>query len=87
MKHNYEKLTGGYDVETVPMTGTTGAKTAAAAIDKTGFTTGEVTQTTIKPDGSTVVDIYYTRNSYTLTVETETGPVGLLVTEVTTARR
>ena len=73
VQHHYETLTGGYDVETVPMTGTTGEQTMAVVKDKAGFTAGTVTQTTIAADGSTVVKIYYTRNSYTLTVDADNG--------------
>ena len=80
VKHHYETLTGGYDVVTVLMTGTTGTKTEAAAIDKTGFTTGTVTQDTIAPDGSTIVDIYYTRNSYKLTVDAANGTEATVTT-------
>ena len=73
VQHHYETLTGGYDVETVPMTGTTGEQTMAVVKDKAGFTAGTVTQTTIAADGSTVVKIYYTRNSYTLTWDMNGG--------------
>ena len=48
-------------------TGTTGEKTAAEAKSYTGFTVKEFTQTTINADGSTVVKIYYDRNTYTVT--------------------
>ena len=46
------------------MTGTTGQRTAAKARDIAGFTAGEVTQKTITADGTTVVEIRYSRNSY-----------------------
>ena len=45
----------------------------AVVKDKAGFTAGTVTQTTIAADGSTVVKIYYTRNSYTLTWDMNGG--------------
>lgn len=56
--------------ETENLTGTTGEPTQAAA--KTGgeyvhFTPQSFDQKTIKADGSTVVKIYYTRNTYTVT--------------------
>ena len=73
VQHHYETLTGGYDVETVPMTGTTGEQTMAVVKDKAGFTAGTVAQATIAANGSTVVNIYYTRNSYTLTVDADNG--------------
>ena len=73
VQHHYETLTDGYDVETVPMTGTTGEQTMAVVKDKAGFTAGTVAQATIAANGSTVVNIYYTRNSYTLTVDADNG--------------
>ena len=73
VQHHYETLTAGYDVETVPMTGTTGEQTMAVVKDKVGFTAGTVAQATIAANGSTVVNIYYTRNSYTLTVDADNG--------------
>ena len=73
VQHYYETLTDGYDVETVPMTGTTGEQTMAVVKDKAGFTAGTVAQATIAANGSTVVNIYYTRNSYTLTVDADNG--------------
>ena len=73
VQHHYETLTDGYDVETVPMTGTTGEQTMAVVKDKAGFTAGTVAQATIAANGSTVVNIYYTRNSYTLTVDANNG--------------
>ena len=47
--------------------GETGAWTAAAAKSYDGFTPIEFAQERIKADGSTVVKIFYTRNSYLLT--------------------
>ena len=47
--------------------GETGAWTAAAAKSYDGFTPMEFAQEMIKADGSTVVKIFYTRNSYLLT--------------------
>ena len=73
VQHHYETLTDGYDVETVPMTGTTGEQTMAVVKDKAGFTASTVAQATIAANGSTVVNIYYTRNSYTLTVDADNG--------------
>ena len=73
VQHHYETLTDGYAVETVPMTGTTGEQTMAVVKDKAGFTAGTVAQATIAANGSTVVNIYYTRNSYTLTVDADNG--------------
>jgi uncharacterized repeat protein (TIGR02543 family) len=53
--------------DTDNMTGTTGATTAAAAKDYAGFTVQSFEQATIAGDGSTVVKIYYNRNSYIVT--------------------
>ena len=39
----------------------------------TGFTSPSAQSTTISADGSRVVNYYYTRNTYTLTVKTNTG--------------
>ncbi|MBS1359503.1 MAG: hypothetical protein HPZ92_03150 [Oscillospiraceae bacterium] len=49
------------------LSGITGQTTAAAAKTYTGFTAQAVTQQTIKADGSTVVEIYYDRLTYTVT--------------------
>ena len=69
VEHYWQNLADdGYTLhETETKTGTTGAETAAAAKSYPGFTAGTVTQPPIAADGSTVVKIYYTRNSYTLT--------------------
>ena len=48
-------------------TGTTGEQTAAEAKSYTGFTVKEFNQDTIAANGSTVVKIYYDRNTYTVT--------------------
>lgn len=56
-------------------TGKTGAQTAAEALnsfpsdfkeDKSGFTVQPITQQTIKGDGSTIVNVYYKRDVYTV---------------------
>lgn len=49
------------------LSGITGQTTAAAAKTYTGFTAQAVTQQAIKADGSTVVEIYYDRLTYTVT--------------------
>jgi len=51
-------------VEYVDMTGTTEEYTAAEAKNYEGFTVQSFSQTKIAPDGSTVVEIRYSRNSY-----------------------
>ena len=68
--HYLERLEGAYP--SVPkekdnLRGETGAWTAAAAKSYDGFTPMGFAQERIKADGSTVVKIFYTRNSYLLT--------------------
>ena len=64
--------------ETDNMTGTTGQLTAAVARTYEGFTAQTFGQAKIAGDGSTVVKIYYARNSYAWTInhyeEGTTGP-------------
>ena len=52
--------------ESETKTGTTGAETKAAAKSYNGFTVQTITQKTIAGDGSTIVNVYYKRNTYTL---------------------
>ena len=47
-------------------TGSTGSRTSAAAKSYTGFTAQTIAQQTIAGDGSTVVNVYYKRNVYTI---------------------
>ena len=68
--HYLERLEGAYpDVpkEKDNLRGETGAWTAAAAKSYDGFTPMGFAQERIKANGSTVVKIFYTRNSYLLT--------------------
>ena len=60
---NYTEVTA--DQQTLQ--GTTATATAAAAKSYTGFTAQTFSQGTIAGDGSTVVNIYYNRNTYTIT--------------------
>lgn len=71
VEHYQQNVTGdGYTLaDTEPMTGATGATTAAAAKSYTGFTAQSFEQQTINGNGSTVVKVYYTRNKYTLTYD------------------
>ena len=55
------------EVATEDLTGTTAALTAANAKTYTGFTAKGITQLTIKADGSTVIEVKYDRNKYTVT--------------------
>ena len=54
--------------DTDSKTGTTGTDTAAEAKTYPGFKAQAFAQKTIEGDGSTVVKIYYERNSYTVTI-------------------
>ena len=64
----YLQNTDGSDYERIEddsqnLVGTTGELTAAVAKEYEGFTIEEIEQKEIAPDGSTVVPVYYTRNS------------------------
>lgn len=68
--------------ESVNHAGTSDASLTVANLKKdyTGFTYKEgklgstvVTSTTIAPDGSRVIDLYYTRNTYKITLTAGTG--------------
>lgn len=68
--HYLERLEGAYLAvpdEKDNLRGETGAWTAAAAKSYDGFTPMGFAQEMIKANGSTVVEIFYTRNSYLLT--------------------
>lgn len=68
--HYLERLEGAYPYvpfEKDNLRGETGAWTAAAAKSYDGFTPRKFAQERIKADGSTVVEIFYDRNSYLLT--------------------
>ena len=71
VKHYQQNLADdGYTLtDTDYLTGTTGDSTAAVARSYTGFTAQSFEQKAIAANGSTVVDIYYTRNSYTVTYQ------------------
>ncbi len=64
---------------TETLSGTTGAATAAAAKDKAGdyahFTAKAFEQGVIAADGSTVVEIYYDRDTFTVTFDANGGTV------------
>ena len=59
--------------ESEPMTGATGAQTSAAAKSYPGFTAQTIAQQTIAGDGSTIVNVYYERNVYTITFHLDEG--------------
>ena len=72
VRHHFQNiLDDAYDADTAmlseTLSGTTDMLTAAAAKTVAGFTAQSFQQKNIAGDGSTVVDIYYNRNSYTVT--------------------
>ena len=72
VRHHFQNiLDDAYDADTAMLSemlsGTTDTLTAAAAKTVAGFTAQSFQQKNIAGDGSTVVDIYYNRNSYTVT--------------------
>ena len=70
VNHYLENLDGTYPstpADTENLTGTTDAATEAVAKSYTGFTAQSFSQSTIVPDGSTTVSIYYNRDKFTIT--------------------
>ena len=83
VQHYQQNLDGTYPEnasESETLTGTTGQEVTATAKGYTGFTfdssvAGTLQEGTIAADGSLVLKLYYTRNSYTVTYEyTNTTP-------------
>ncbi len=62
-----------YQLETRTMTGTTNQLSAYEAPARTGFSLQDFEQTIINGDGSSSISVYYNRNSYTLTWNTNGG--------------
>ena len=56
-----------------PKSGKSGTQTAAAAKTYEGFTVKPIEQETIKADGSTVIEIYYDRKTYTVSYSSTYG--------------
>lgn len=81
VKHWQQTVTGGTAQnstnftlnETQTLTGTSGTSVAPAVKSYTGFTSPSKKTVTIAADGRTVVNYYYTRNSYTVTLNKGTG--------------
>ena len=83
IKHHLENINGGYSVEsTDSKIGYTGTTLTASSFKNTytGFTydhaevdENTVTTTTIKGDESLVINLYYSRNSYTVTLKKDVG--------------
>ena len=59
--------------DTESLMGATSAATIASAKNYIGFTAKTFVQKTISADGSTVVNIYYDRNEYTVTFDANSG--------------
>ena len=83
VKHYLEKLGGTYELEdTEELTGTTDSNVTASEKAYTGFMLDPTVEGTklsgkVKGDGSLVLKLYYTRNSYEVTYEyTGTVPTG-----------
>ena len=64
--------------ETDNLTGTTDTLTNASVKTYEGFTSPSVTQENINGDGSTVVKLYYTRNSYTVNLSQDNKKAGTI---------
>ena len=79
VNHMWQNLNDdGYTLyESESLTGTTEADAIAIAKDYVGFTVKTIEEKTIAGDGSTVVNIYYNRNEYTVIWDIE----GTLTTE------
>lgn len=77
VKHYYQNLEDGsqytMDPITVELTGDIDAYTEAVANNKKGFRCKGIPQTTIAADGTTVVDIYYDREYYTVVFDVNGG--------------
>lgn len=77
VKHYYQNLEDGsqytMDTQIVELTGDIDAYTQAVANNKKGFRCKGIPQTTIAADGTTVVDIYYDREYYTVVFDVNGG--------------
>ena len=75
VRHQWQNIDDNYYTlhESEAKTGTTAQQTAATAKTYTGFTAQSFSQKTIAADGSTVVDIYYDRKTYTVTWKNADG--------------
>ena len=66
-------------VDTVNLTGTTDTLTSAEAKQYVGFTTPVIEQVNINGDGSTVLNVYYNRNTYTITLLVNNDQAGNVI--------
>ncbi len=69
VRHQWQNIADDYYTlhESETKYGTTAQQTSATAKSYTGFTAQTITQQTIAADGSTIVDVYYNRNTFTIT--------------------
>ena len=83
VNHHKQNIAGtGYDAPEVQnLTGTAGASITPSVKSYTGFTSPSARTVTVAPDGSLVVDYYYTRNSYTITMVTNGGNTITAITQ------
>ena len=83
VNHHKQNIAGtGYDAPVVEnLTGTAGASITPSVKSYTGFTAPATQTVTVAPDGSLVVDYYYTRNSYTITMVTNGGNTITAITQ------
>ena len=78
VNYYFEKVNGGYDVESIPYVGTTDSLVNAPTISKVGFTFDETNNSNVisgnvSGDGSFVLKMYYQRNIHTLTWKLNNG--------------
>lgn len=83
VNHHKQNIAGtGYDSPEVEnLTGTAGASITPSVKSYTGFTAPATQNFTVAPDGTLVVDYYYTRNSYTITMVTNGGNTITAITQ------
>lgn len=83
VNHHKQNIAGtGYDAPEVQnLTGTAGASITPSVKSYTGFTSPSARTVTVAPDGTLVVDYYYTRNSYTITMVTNGGNTITAITQ------
>ena len=83
VNHHKQNIAGtGYDAPEVQnLTGTAGASITPSVKSYTGFTAPSARTVTVAPDGTLVVDYYYTRNSYTITMVTNGGNTITAITQ------
>lgn len=69
--HKYQKLNGGYDVDEQNLKGVTNSTVTPALKSKVGFVNPSLDNLFIKPDGSSELVYEYSREEYSLTVNSD----------------